>query len=100
MQRVEGPQTPFEVYCYQCQVTFPAETRRCLHCGAKVGARGMGQRFEPVPASEHGTGPPSPQDVLEEEEAESRTQLARRFGGLAVWGLIALSAILTRLCGG
>ena len=99
MRTVEGPQTPYEVYCHQCRVTFPAETKRCLHCGAKLGA-GISQRLEPVPRSEHGTGPPAPQDVVEEEEAENRGLLMRRFGGLAVWGLVAISALLSRLCGG
>ena len=36
-----GPQNPYEVYCYQCNVTAPAGTRRCLHCGGRLsGARG------------------------------------------------------------
>ena len=36
MKRIEGPQTPFEVYCAHCKVTFPIGTRQCLHCGGRV----------------------------------------------------------------
>ncbi len=36
MRHIEGPQTPFEVYCANCKVTFPIGTRKCLHCGARV----------------------------------------------------------------
>ena len=35
MRNAEGP-AAYEAYCFNCKVTFPIETRRCLHCGARV----------------------------------------------------------------
>ena len=40
MKLIDGPQTPFEVYCVNCKVTFPIGTRKCLHCGARVAPQG------------------------------------------------------------
>jgi hypothetical protein len=31
------------VYCHRCNVTFPVGTKRCIHCGGRVG----GERFRP-----------------------------------------------------
>ncbi len=42
MKRHEGPQTPYEVYCYNCRVTAAAGTSRCVHCGGRMG--GLAQR--------------------------------------------------------
>ena len=39
MKRHEGPQTPYEVYCYNCRVTSAAGTSRCVHCGGRLGGR-------------------------------------------------------------
>ncbi|MBY0401366.1 hypothetical protein K2X89_13790 [Myxococcota bacterium] len=30
--------TPFEVRCPRCNVSFPVETRRCIHCGGATAA--------------------------------------------------------------
>ena len=30
----------FEVRCLNCDVSFPVGTKRCLHCGGRVGASG------------------------------------------------------------
>ncbi len=39
MKRHEGPQTPYEVYCYNCRVTAATGTSRCVHCGGRLGGR-------------------------------------------------------------
>lgn len=36
MQHAERPLAPYEAYCFNCKVTFPRETRHCLHCGGRV----------------------------------------------------------------
>ncbi len=36
MKNVERPRSSYESYCFNCKVTFPIETRRCLHCGERV----------------------------------------------------------------
>ncbi len=45
MELIEGPQTPFEVYCYDCHVTFPVGTRRCVHCGRRLERTRMQQQM-------------------------------------------------------
>lgn len=84
MDRIEGPQTPYEVYCYHCQVTFAAGTRRCVHCGRRLGSRGRAEAAG-LEASE------VPEDVAE-------PGLGRRLGGMSLWVLIAIGAALSRMC--
>ncbi len=92
MERVEGALTPFEVYCFRCRVTFPTEARRCLHCGGPLSASGeragVGSPVAP--------GMPVPAG---EDAEDGPALMLRRFGGLALWGLVALSAVLSNVCG-
>ena len=82
-RRQEGPQTPFEVYCYHCQASFAAGTRSCVHCGRRMG------------------GPPKrPAAVLSAAAAAPEPSVGRRLGGMSLWVLIAVGAALTRMCGG
>src|SRR5262245_33800908 len=94
MERVQGALTPYEVYCFQCRVTFPAEARRCLHCGGPLygpGERAGAGAAQPAPQ----VGFPIPAG---EDAEETPLAMARRFGGLAIWGLVALSAVVSHLC--
>jgi hypothetical protein len=93
MERVEGARTPYEVYCFQCRVTFPAEARRCLHCGGPL--YGRGERAGVRPELSPSLGLPIPAG---EDAEEGPVMMARRFGGLAIWALVALSALLSHLC--
>ena len=79
MERIEGPQTPFEVYCHHCQASFAVGTKRCLHCGRRLGARG-GASPEGVMVE--------PQDLVEGAEPA----LGRRLGGMSLWVLLAIGA--------
>jgi hypothetical protein len=92
MQRVEGAPTPYEVYCFHCHVTFPVEARRCLHCGGRLFGRG-----ERAAAAAIAPSPLTPQPAGEEAD-EGPVLMVRRFGGLAIWALVALSAVLANLC--
>jgi hypothetical protein len=86
-----GPQTPFEVYCYECRVTFPVGTRTCVHCGRPIGAGPLSRG--PVPIQPTGTGGP--------EEVELPGQIsARKLGGMSLWVLLAIGAALSRFCAG
>jgi hypothetical protein len=96
MERVQGAQTPYEVYCFRCRVTFPVEARRCLHCGGRLYAPGERAVAGADPAL-HGPALPPP---ASEEAEEGAALTVRRFGGLAIWALVALSAILNSLCRG
>lgn len=85
MERVEGPQTPFEVYCDDCQVTFAAGTPRCVHCGRRLGGRTRRS------AATLQTEMPPDGDIAE-------PSLGRRLGGMSLWVLIAIGAALSRMC--
>jgi hypothetical protein len=93
MERVEGARTPYEVYCFHCRVTVPAEARRCLHCGGPL--FGAGERAGSSREIPTGVALPIPGG---EDAEEGPVMIARRFGGLAVWALVALSAVLSHLC--
>jgi ribosomal protein L37E len=89
LQRQEGPQTPYEVYCYHCEATFAVGTRRCVHCGQPIGGRARRPRAEGAPEVMQ----PEP---MEEEVLEP--SIARRLGGTSLWVLIAIAAAASRLC--
>jgi hypothetical protein len=93
MERAEGARTPYEVYCFHCRVTFPAEARRCLHCGGQL--YGPSERPGAAAQLASSTGPAIPAG---NEDDEGPVQMARRFGGIAVWALVALAAVLQNLC--
>jgi len=104
MQRSQGPQTPYEVYCHNCHTSFAAGTRKCVHCGNRIGSvrRGPAGGLIPIP----GTADPESarqSDPYEEGEVEEEglgSSLARRLGGLGIWILLALGATLMRMCEG
>jgi len=88
MERHDGPQTPFEVFCYDCRVTFPVGTRRCIHCGRPISRRG---RHAPE-------GAERPEILVEEGMPE--VSIGRRLGGISLWVLLAVGAALARMCNG
>lgn len=97
MERVQGPQTPFESYCFHCRVTFPVEAKRCIHCGGPL-AR-AGRRLELGAAATAPDARSLPPEAAEEEMLEEGASLTlRRFGGLLIWALVAASALLSNLC--
>jgi hypothetical protein len=105
MEKVRGAQTPYEVYCHHCRVTFPREQRQCIHCGGRLGApgalpepvtTGFSKSSDPL-TTRHGPAAPA-DDADLEEDLGAGGMLLRRFGGLAVWALLALMAVVSRLC--
>jgi hypothetical protein len=95
MDRVEGAMTPYEVYCFRCRVTFPVEARRCLHCGGPL--LGRNERARAVSPLVGGPSAPDPGGDGDDSE-EGPLMMARRFGGIAIWALVALAAVLQNLC--
>ena len=96
MERVEGAQTPYEVYCFHCRVTYPVEARRCLHCGGPLFGRGeRAGAGAPAPLAAPAAGLPLPGG---EETEDGPIVMVRRFGGLAIWAIVALAAVLQNLC--
>ena len=85
-RRQEGPQSPYEVYCYNCQAGFAAGTRICVHCGRRMGG-----------------APARPKAILTPEITEAEAvepSIGRRLGGMSLWVLFAVGVALTRMCGG
>lgn len=92
-----------EVRCHHCNVTFPAGTRRCLHCGERTGPSeiqlgvtdDLSQlphlRDTPIP------GPISPDDIEDETEAVTRKGPGRIVLG-SIWLLVAVGGSIYRAC--
>ena len=92
MEMRVGPQTPYEVYCYECRVTFPVGTRRCVHCGRPIP---MG----PLTPGALPLVPGAAPDASDEFELPGQIS-GRKLGGMSLWVLLALGAALSRFCAG
>lgn len=80
-------QTPYEVACPDCRVTFPIGTRQCVHCGGPIARqRSLQPRLRP-------SG---------EESVVVNDELGRRPGGFSpmtlVWVVLLLGGYLYRSC--
>ena len=87
-----GPQNPYEVYCYQCNVSAPVGTRHCLHCGGRLSGARDAQRTTLT-------------DLLKENFAEADEEgeeLATSIGSaapkVAMWILLLIGGFLYRFC--
>ncbi len=113
----------YEVWCHSCNVTFPPETRRCIHCGQPVrperpARRGLRRASTPewnvgemdfrdpsaggppVPIEARPvTGPvASPAEVpLEESEEPVRRSLLRA-GMTVLWMVLLAAGYAWRAC--
>jgi len=94
------PQPTFEVRCQHCNVSFPVGTKRCIHCGEKIGR----PLFAPI-TSEDGTPIFRPADGLADAEADDGdAEVAPRGGrflrtGFTVfWLLLAVLSAAVRAC--
>jgi hypothetical protein len=91
METRVGPQTPYEVYCYDCRVTFPVGTRSCVHCGRPIGTMPLARGAKPIA--------PGVPDAHEEFQLPGSLN-ARKLGGMSLWLLLVLGATLSRMCAG
>jgi hypothetical protein len=89
MEQTHGPQTAFEVFCYDCSTSFAAGTKTCVHCGQRIGKRRPGPAAETIQDFSH-----------PDDEQEAGESLGKRLASMAVWVVIVLGASLARLCGG
>jgi hypothetical protein len=78
----------YEVVCPACRVTFPVGTRRCIHCGGRVGpAATAGPPIElPPPGEDAEVG-----DVM-------RPRIRTLSPMTVIWILLLLAGSLYRTC--
>ena len=96
----------YEVRCPSCNVSFAVGTRRCVHCGGRTAAAGMG----PSPSLRQDLGKyrmdsaPEPDPmVLEpalEEADETRSSSPFRLGMSGIWIMLAIVGSMYRVCFG
>jgi hypothetical protein len=91
--RTTGPQNPYEVYCYRCNVTAAVGTRRCVHCGEPL-SRGEQDPRRAALAALIGVDV-SEADEGVEEEPPSIGSVAPK---IAVWVLLLIGGFLYRFC--
>jgi hypothetical protein len=88
--RTAPPDSPYEVYCQNCRVSFPVGTRSCLHCGRPIGRRSA------APATPAGPRPPATADEELLEELPGRSMA---FSPMTlVWLLAAVATVVYRAC--
>jgi hypothetical protein len=90
--RVAGPQNPYEVYCYQCNITAAAGTRRCVHCGG---------RFSHVPDPQRSALAALVGAEIT-EEGENGEEVLASIGSvapkIALWILLVVGGFFYRFC--
>ena len=91
--RTPGPQNPYEVYCYQCNVTAPAGTRRCIHCGGSI-SRGAQDPRRAALAALIG----AEISEADEEGEETPASAASLVPKIALWILLLFGGFLYRFC--
>jgi len=91
--QASGPQNPYEVYCYQCNVSAPVGTRRCLHCGGRLS--GMREQQQQSALKEMLKAEFAHAD---EDGAELATSIGSAAPKIALWILLLIGGFLYRLC--
>lgn len=85
---------PYEVRCPSCNVSFPPETRRCLHCGERT----VRPHADEAEVRVHTAAGGATSLEAAEDEAELTPQrLPLRIMSL-VWVALALVASFWRVC--
>lgn len=104
--------TDYEVRCSNCDVSFPVEAKRCIHCGGRLGkiaprvqvGEGLAG-FELGPGLSQGTpaSEATREGLLAEEVTEAETPTGRfsflRGGMTLVWIVLAALYSILRACG-
>jgi hypothetical protein len=101
----------YEVRCFPCDVSFPVGTKRCLHCGARIRTKAratpeLGQRlvqgdgFVIGAEAAAATRVPGSEFVAADPEQMSASEGRRsfRFGTGAIWVLVLVAGMLSRMC--
>ena len=114
--------SPYEVRCPRCDVTFPIETKRCIHCGGPTTGSGIANSLDSVAIADSGGRVGDPyglsqheaedagydlpeygSDEREIEQTDEPTSVAgsliRSLGGF-IWIIVLIGFTLARNCGG
>ena len=91
--RTPRPQNRYEVYCHQCNVTAPAGTRRCIHCGGSI-SRGAQNPRQAALAALVG----AELSEADEEGEEASPSVASLVPKIALWILLLFGGFLYRIC--
>jgi len=91
--RAPGPQNPYEIYCYQCNVTAPVGTRRCIHCGGLI-SRGVQDPRRAALAALIGTE----LGEADEDGEETPPSVVSLVPKIALWILLLFGGFLYRFC--
>lgn len=110
---MRGKGSPYEVRCLRCDVSFPVETRRCVHCGGPTSASATPatiaiESTHPLPWTRPREGavgdtgdssvPASgPVEVPEEAPPSLGSSLLRTFGSL-FWVIALIGFSIMRSC--
>jgi hypothetical protein len=87
----------YEVRCETCRVTFPLGTKRCLHCGGRLGSRESIPPFSAVFSESAELDP----ELLNEGEAEQTGRRGpTRLVMSLIWVLLAVVGSFYRICTG
>ncbi len=87
-----GPQNPYEVYCYQCNVSAPVGTRHCLHCGGRLSGARDAQRTTLTDLLKANFA------EADEEGEELATSIGSAAPKVAIWILLVVGGFFYRIC--
>jgi hypothetical protein len=111
--------TQYQVWCHHCDVTFPAKTRRCVHCGGRTSPNRLQQSMQEPGFALTDDSPPffvaaldrplearpaeGPPLALEDSEADLEEKPGRRSllraGMSVVWMILLAGGYLWKNCG-
>jgi hypothetical protein len=101
----------YEVRCRRCNVSFPVETRKCLHCGGATSRSGDVAILETMVQPSTATAQEFPHPIeflpsqedreleMSDEPSSVGRSLIRSLGGF-VWVIVLIGFTLARNCGG
>jgi hypothetical protein len=94
--RAQRHTSPYEVLCYHCNVTFPVDAKRCVHCGGRLGARAEGSgRLLGMTTPFESLRPVGEAETLADEETPKRSSF---LPAALLWALLFAGMSIHRAC--